>query len=170
MMPAWTDAQQKNYWRAIRKAVDGGLKQAKTALESGPEVPREESTMLELCRLFAVDVDDAERCVQTLAAMRARALHAACPTLRMKHLRSRVWRLKTVASPGPSGWRNTHFQAVARARGGMPAEDGKKALEQSVMGIDMENAYGRVLRSSCIQATLELAPGLAALTGIEWQL
>ena len=37
------------------------------------------------------------------------------------------------------------------------------------MGIDMENAYGRVLRSSCIQATLELAPGLAALTGSQWQ-
>ena len=37
------------------------------------------------------------------------------------------------------------------------------------MGIDMENAYGRVLRSSCILATLELAPGLAALTGSQWQ-
>ena len=110
---------RKNYGRAIRKAVDGGLKQAKTALESGPEVPRDESTMLELCRLVSVDVDDAERCAQTLAAMRARALHAACPPLRMKHLRSRVWRLKTVASPGPSGWRNTHVQAAARARGGM---------------------------------------------------
>ena len=44
-----------------------------------------------------------------------------------------------------------------------------KALEQSVMGIDMENAYGHVLRSSCIEATLELAPGLAALTGSQWQ-
>ena len=119
MLPAWTDAQQKNYTRAIRKAVDGGLKQAKTALESGPEVPRDESTMLELCPLVAVDVDDAERRAQTIAAMRARALHAACPTLRMKHLRSRVWRLKSVASAGPSGWRNTHVQAVARARGGM---------------------------------------------------
>ena len=117
MMPAWTDPQQKNYGRAIRKAVDGGLKQAKTALESGPEVPRDESTMLELYRLVAVDVDDAERCAQTLAAMRAP--HAACPTLRMKHLRSRVWRLKTVASPGPSGWRNTHVQVVGCARGGM---------------------------------------------------
>ena len=103
----------------IRKAVDGGLRQAKAALESGPEVPRDELTMLELCRLVAVDVDDAERCAQTVAAMRARALHAACPPLRMKHLRSRVWRLKTVASPGPSGWRDTHVQAVARARGGM---------------------------------------------------
>ena len=50
-----------------------------------------------------------------------------------------------------------------------PAEDGMKALEQSVMGIDMENACGRVLRSSCIEATLELAPGLAALTGSQWQ-
>ena len=119
MLPAWTDAQQKNYTRAVRKAVDGGLKQAKVALESGPEVPRDESTMLELCRLVAVDVDDTERRAQTLAAMRARALHAACPTLRMKHLRSRVWRLKSVASPGPSGWRNTHVQAVARMRGGM---------------------------------------------------
>ena len=105
MLPAWTDAQQKNCARAIRKAVDGGLKQAKIALESGPEVPRDESTMQELCRLVAVDVDDAERRAQTLAVMRARALHAACPTLRMKHLRSRVWRLKSVASPGPSGWR-----------------------------------------------------------------
>ena len=283
MLLAWTDAQQKNYTRAVRKAVDGGLKQAKVALESGPEVPRDESTMLELCRLVAVDVDDAERRAQTLAAMRARALHAACPTLRMKHLRSRVWRLKSVASPGPSGWRNTHVQAVARTRGGMqllmqwvmlwarakatpdlaetwtaalvhpvdcgdartppgeparrklrpiacsealmklaetividanesqlrtamrphqlgcgvpdgavlivsatrawasemqrkakaeidhPTEDGTRALEQSVMGIDMENAYGRVLRSSCIFATLELAPGLAALTGSQWQ-
>ena len=50
-----------------------------------------------------------------------------------------------------------------------PAEDDTKALEQSVMGIDMENAYGRVFRSSCIEATLELAPGLAALTGSQWQ-
>ena len=43
LIPAWTDAQQKNYMRAVRKAVDGGLKQAKVALESGPEVPRDES-------------------------------------------------------------------------------------------------------------------------------
>ena len=118
MLPAWTDAQQKSYTRVVRKAVDGGLKQAKVALESGPEVPRDESTMLELCRLVAVDVDDTERRAQMRAAMRARALHAACPTLRLKHLRSRVWRLKSVASPGPSGWRNTHVQAVARMRGG----------------------------------------------------
>ena len=95
------------------------LKQAKVALESGPEVPRDESTILELCRLVAVDVDDTERRAQTLAAMRARALHASCPTLRMKHLRARVWRLKSVASPGPRGWRNTHVQAMARTRGGM---------------------------------------------------
>ena len=99
--------------------MDGGLKQAKAALESGPEVPRDELTMLELCRLVAVDVDDAERCAQTVAAMRARALHAARPPLRMKHFRFRVWRLKRVASPRPSGWRNTNVQAVARARGGM---------------------------------------------------
>ena len=47
--------------------MDGGLKQAKAALESGPDVPRDESTMLELCRLVAIDVDDAERCAQTVA-------------------------------------------------------------------------------------------------------
>ena len=91
----------------------------KLPLSQDLQVPRDELTMLELCRLVAVDVDDEERRAQTNAATRACALHAACPPLRMKHLRSRVWRLKPVASPGPSGWRNTHIQAVARARGGM---------------------------------------------------
>ena len=63
----------------------------------------------------------------------------------------------------------SEMQRKAKAEIDHPTEDGTRALEQSVMGIDMENAYGRVLRSSCILATLELAPGLAALTGSQWQ-
>ena len=63
----------------------------------------------------------------------------------------------------------SEVQRRAKAEIDHPAEDGMKALEQSVMGIDMENAYGRVLRSSCIEATLELVLGLAALTASQWQ-
>ena len=63
----------------------------------------------------------------------------------------------------------SEMQRRAKAEIDHPAEDGTEALEQSVMEIDMENAYGRILRSSCIEATLELAPGLAALTGSQWQ-
>ena len=45
-----------------------------------------------------------------------------------------------------------------------PVEDEMKALEQSDMGVEVGNAYGRVFRSSCIEAFLELTLGLAALT------
>ena len=63
----------------------------------------------------------------------------------------------------------SEVQRRAKAEIDHPAEAGTKGLEQSVLGIDMENAFGRILRSSCIEATLELAPGLAALTGSRWQ-
>ena len=121
MLPAWTDAQQKKLWAGnTGKLLMVASNRPKLPLESGPEVPRDESTMLELCRLVAVDVDDAERCAQTLAVMRARALHAACPPLQDETLAlTCCGGSKSVASPGPSGWRNTHVQAVARARGGM---------------------------------------------------
>ena len=50
------------------------------------------------------------------------------------------------------------------------AEDGSDIADDGLSGLDLENAYGRAHRSSCLQGAQEHAPALAPLAATQWRL
>ena len=57
----WRPDQQQYNRSMQKKAIDGGIRRAKSALEAGPEVANDGATLEGLRKLVAVEVDEEER-------------------------------------------------------------------------------------------------------------
>ena len=109
------------YQRASAKLDSGAVRQARNALEGGGRAPATPTTLAEITKLLAVDMDHAEREATAEACERVAAATSkqqGPPTELVKRLCREV---ATGAEPGPSGWRNADISWICRADHGPQA-------------------------------------------------
>ena len=118
--PAWTQDQQQQHRTVQKRAAEGGISRAKSALEAGPPVANDAHTLQGLRKPVAIEVDEQERCRLQVAVRTGKRITSENAPDQKKTFRRRVTLLQS-ESPGPNGWRETYIQMMAHVEGGMVA-------------------------------------------------